>query len=309
MSGTAVPSPSGRTLALAIDIGGTKVALGLVTDDGELVASARFATPRGAPASAAQAVLEQASAFAAEARVVAAGIVLPAVVEEGVLAWAAESIDGWQGLSLRALAEQALHVPTVVEFDGYGATLGEAWRGHARGYPDALIVIVGTGVGAGIMHGGRLYRGRTAIAGGIGWIRFPGGDGLGPKLEEVAAGPGILAAARALRPDASYADTEAVFASAAAGDETAASVVEHAMQVLSAGVGAVVAALAPDIVVLGGSVGARPDVVASVRRLLPQVTQPFAAAGTRVEGSALGPLSSLYGAARFAHLFAQGKEP
>ncbi len=296
-------------LALAIDIGGTKIALGLVTADGDLVASERFATPRGPASAAARTVLERARTFAADAGPVAAGIVLPAVVRDGVIAWAAESIDGWQGLPLRALAEEMLHIPAVGEFDGYAATLGEAWRGHARGYPDAVIVIVGTGVGAGIMHEGRLYRGRTAIAGGIGWIRFPTRDGLGPKLEEVAAGPGILAAARARRPETAYPDTEAVFACAADGDDAAASVIEHAMRVLAAGVGAVVATLAPDIVVLGGSVGARPDVVSAVRRLLPDVTQPFAAAGTRVEGSALGPLSSLYGAARLAHLFVQGKEP
>jgi glucokinase len=301
----------GRLPILAIDIGGTKVALGLVDADGELLAVERFATPREAPAAAVATILDRARTFVAGRPIAVCGIVLPAVIDDGFIVWSAESIAGWDGIQLRDLAVATLEVPCIVEFDGYGATLGEAWQGHARGYPDAAIVIVGTGIGAGFVHEGRLYRGRTAIAGGIGWIRLPAEDGFGPKLEAVASGPAILAAARAAARAAgadadTYHDTEAVFTRAVSGDPLAAAVVERAMRALAIGVGAVVALLAPDIVVLGGSIGSRPDVVAAVRRLLPETTQPVAAAGVRVEGSALDALSSLYGAARLAQQFLEG---
>jgi glucokinase len=294
---------------LAVDIGGTKVALAIVTEDGSVLASERLPTPRIAPRAAVAEILERAATLAGPARVAAGGIVLPAVVEEGRIAWAAESIAGWDGLPLASLASEAVGVPFAVEFDGYGATLGELWQGCARGYQDAVIVIVGTGIGAGFVHNGQLVRGKSGVAGGIGWFRCPRGEILGPTLEELAAGPAILTAARELDPATGYPDTEAVFRAAQGGNPAAASVVQRALLALSAGIGSVVALLAPEIVVLGGSVGARADVVDAVRRHLGGTTQPFAARSIRVEPSALGPYSSLYGAAYLAHQLAQGKEP
>jgi predicted NBD/HSP70 family sugar kinase len=199
----------------------------------------------------------------------------------------------------------------VVEFDGYGAALGEWWHGSARGYDDAAIVIAGTGVGAGVIHGGRLYRGASTIAGGIGWFRFPRASVQGRRLEDLASGPAILAHARRLngRDRAAYPDTAAVFAAGEGGDLAAQRAIERGMVALASGVGAIVALLAPEIVVLGGSVGARPDTVARVRELVATMTQPFAMQTVKIEGSSLGPLSSLYGAAYFAHQLDQGKEP
>ncbi len=294
---------------LAVDIGGTKVALAVVGEDGSVLTSDRLPTPRIDSRRAVAEILERAATLAGPAHVAAGGIVLPAVVEEGRVAWAAESIAGWDGLPLARMASEAVGVPFAVEFDGYGATLGELWQGCARGYQDAVIVIIGTGIGAGFVHNGQLFRGRSGVAGGIGWFRCPRGDTLGPKLEELAAGPAILAAARELNPAAAYPDTEAVFSAAQKGDPAAASVVQRALLALSAGIGSVVALLAPEIVVLGGSVGARADVVDAVRRHLGGTTQPFAARSIRVESSALGSLSSLYGAAYLALRLASGKEP
>ncbi len=295
---------------LAIDIGGTKVAVAVVTATGDVVEERRFSTPHGPALAAVDEILGWASELAARHSVVACGIVLPAVIEEGRIAWAAASIAGWDGVPLRDRAGERLGVPVVAEFDGYGATLGEWWQGSARGYDDAAVV-VGTGVGAGLIHAGRLYRGTSAVAGGIGWFRFPRGATQGPRLEDLASGPAILARARRLHggDGAVYPDTRAVFAAAEAGDLAAHRAVERGWRALAAGVGAIVALLAPEIVVLGGSVGARPDTVARVRELVKISTQPFAAQTVKVEGSSLGPLSSLYGAAYLAHQLDQGKEP
>lgn len=295
---------------LAIDIGGTKVALALVTAGGRVVEKRIYATPKATPNTAVATVLGWAAELARGRAAASCGIVLPAVVQEGRLAWVAESIAGWDGLALRDLAADRLGVPAVVEFDGYGATLGEWWQGSARGHRDAAVVIAGTGVGAGFMHGGRLIRGAMAIAGGIGWLRFPYDGTPGPRLEDVASGPAILAEARRLRggDPSAYPDTPAVFTAAEEDDPAAGAAVERGLLALTAGVGAIVALFAPEIVVLGGSVGARPDVVERVRGLLMDMTQPFAARGVKVEGSSLGALSSLYGAAYLALQLSRGKE-
>lgn len=295
---------------LAVDIGGTKVALAVVAADGAVTERRIIRTPSGPPDAAVETILCRAAELMSDYPVRACGIVLPAIVDEGRIAWAAESIGGWEGIALRHLATERLHVPCVVDFDGYGATLGEWWQGSARGYRDAAIVIVGTGVGAGLIHEGELYRGAAAIAGGIGWLHFPHYASPGPRLEDVASGPAILAEARRLRgrDHDAYSDTPAVFTAALAGDPAAAGAVERGLLALTAGVGAIVALLAPEIVVLGGGVGARPDVVERVRQMLMGMTQPFAARGVRVEGSSLGALSSLYGAAYLAHRLTRGKE-
>jgi glucokinase len=294
---------------LAVDIGGTKVALAVVSQDGSILARDQIPTPRLAPEDAANEILDRAKELASAHRIGGCGLVLPAVVSEQRIVWAAESVDGWAGLPLARLASQALGVPSCIEFDGYAATLGEFWQGRGRGRSDLVIVIVGTGIGAGIVHAGHLYRGFTGVAGGIGWMRFPTGDDLGPRLEEVASGPAILGAARAADPTASYPDTEAVFVAASGGDPAAQGAVRSAMLALTAGVGAIVALLAPEIVVLGGSVGVRDETVRAVRAGLADATQPFAAPTVRVEPSALGSLSSLYGAAYLALQVLHGKEP
>jgi glucokinase len=294
---------------LAVDIGGTKVALAVVSQDGSILARDQIPTPRLAPEDAANEILERAKVLAGVHQVAACGLVLPAVVNEQRIVWAAESVDGWAGLPLARLASQALGVPSYIEFDGYAATLGEFWQGHGRGHRDLAIVIVGTGVGAGIVHAGRLYRGVSGVAGGIGWMRFPTANDFGSRLEDVASGPAILAAARAADPTASYLDTEAVFVAASREDPAAQGAVRSAMLALTAGVGAIVALLAPEIVVLGGSVGVRHETVSAIRAGLADATQPFAAPTVRIEPSALGSLSSLYGAAYLALQVLHGKEP
>lgn len=296
---------AGRTdRVVAIDVGGTKVAMAVVRDDGSFEAEHAMPTPRGDARSAVAAILAAAGRLVAGRDVRAAAIVLPAVVEDGVVAWAAQGIPGWSGLPLATMARDVLGVPTVVEFDGYAATLGEARRGAGRGCRDVAVVIAGTGVGAGIVHDGRLVRGAIGVAGGIGWMRWPVGDGLSEPMESIASGPAILAAAGAAavrlgrRPD--FADTAAVFEAARAGDAAAAGAIDAAVRALAAGVGVIVALLAPELVVLGGGVGARPEVVDRVRELVVATTQPHAAARIRIERSTLGALSSLHGAACLA---------
>ena len=239
------------------------------------------------------------------------GIVLPAVIKEGNIAWAAASIEEWAGLPLHGLATRRLGMPVVVEFDGYGAALGEWWRGTPAAYDDAAVVIAGTGVGAASSTAagciGERARSPVGSAGSVSRVhrRRVGASRI------CASGPAILAHARRLnsRDRAAYPDTAAVFAAGEGGDLAAQRAIERGMVALASGVGAIVALLAPEIVVLGGSVGARPDTVARVRELAATMTQPFAMQTVKIEGSSLGPLSSLYGAAYFAHQLDQGKEP
>jgi glucokinase len=290
---------------LAVDVGGTKSAFGLFDPAGRLLERKLVPTPHGQNVDVPRRTLEAARAFLGGRQVAACGVDLPAIVEGGVVIWAAQSVAEWARTPLRTLAESELGCPCAAEYDGYAAAVGEAWQGAAAGYQDAIVVVVGTGIGAGVIRGGELYRGLRTIAGGIGWTRLPCGEGLGERLEDVAAGPAILARARRL---GDYATTAEVFGAAGAGDPAAGRVVQQAELTLAAALGGAAALLAPEVVVLGGSVGARDDVVAAMRRLVPQATQPTVGANLRIEASALGPLSSLYGAAYLARQLLQQRE-
>lgn len=288
-------------LVLGVDIGGTKVAFGLVDGSGRVVDRDRVPTPAGDPASCLEEILEHARQFVA-GRARACGIALPAVVDAGRVAWAAETIPDWRNLDIAAAGSAVLGVPCVAEFDGYAATIGEAWIGGAAGYAEAVVVIVGTGIGAGIIHQGLLYRGGVAIAGGVGWMRWPTRDGLSEKLESIGSGPAICAyATSASKPSRSYSDAAEVFAAAAIGDLAAKSAIERAAHAVGAAVGVLIAVLGPQVVVLGGGVGSRAEFVEAVRRTAVCATQPNAASLVEIGGSPLGGLSSLYGAAHLAH--------
>lgn len=289
--------------ALAIDIGGTKTLFGVFDADGRLVREARVPTPHGDPELAVDELIRQAREVIEGLPVEACGVVMPAVVADGVVQWAAWSFPGWDGMPLASRFQRTLGVPCSLEFDGYAAALGEVWQGGARGHRDAAVVIVGTGVGAGFVHAGELYRGPCGVAGAIGWLRFPDGDRLGEPMESIASGTAILARARAAHPrsEAAYADAPAVFLAASGGDPVAARVILDATLALASGVGAIVAMLAPEIVILGGGVGSRPDVVRDVREFVLRGTQPFVARAVAIEGATLGNRSSLYGAGYLAH--------
>jgi glucokinase len=227
---------------------------------------------------------------------------VPAVVDAGVLTWTPPTLPGWSGINLGQLATRGLGVRSTVEFDGYAAALGERWLGRARGYRDSVVIIVGTGIGAGLIHGGRLVRGSSGVAGAIGWLRSTARDGVSLPLEDVASGTAILRNAVARLPSGAtpYADTAAVFTAADAADPIAVQTIDEAVSALGDAVSALISILAPQIVVLGGGVGSRVDLVDRVRDTVRRTAQPHAAAGVLIEPSSLGATSSLMGAAYLA---------
>lgn len=287
---------------LAIDIGGTKTAYAVVTRRGRILHQVSIATPLGSAKHAVGQILDTARQASRPFRLAGCGLAVPAVVDAGTLSWTPEAFRGWSGLALGALGERALGVPCVVEFDGYAAALGERWLGRSHGFRDSVVVIVGTGIGSGYIHRGRLVRGSTGVAGAVGWLRSVGRHGMSEPLEEVASGSAILrnATGRLTAGATPYADTASVFAAADTGDPIAIRTIGEAVSALGDAVGALVSILAPQIVVLGGGVGSRPGLVDRVREVARRTAPPHSAAAVLIEPSSLGGQSSLIGAAYLA---------
>src|SRR5947208_15162057 len=143
---------------------------------------------------------------------------VPGVVEEGTgLLRLAENVAGLEGRAFASELQSALGLPVTLENDVNLAALGEQWQGVARGVDDFVFLSIGTGMGAGLVLGGELHRGRHGAAGEIDFALVGVDERLDPSAPEIAQ----LASRFAAR----EADARAVFGAARNGDENARAVV------------------------------------------------------------------------------------
>lgn len=157
------------TCVLAIDIGGTKLAAGVVDAQGAVLVRDRVPTPpRDVWPAVARLVKRVLAASPLEPTACGIGCGGPMDLAAGTVS--PLHIPTWRAFPLRDFAERLTGLPTVVDNDAKAIVLAEAWRGAARGHDDVLGMVVGTGVGGGIISRGRLLGGRHGNAGHIGHL-------------------------------------------------------------------------------------------------------------------------------------------
>lgn len=194
---------AGVTAVLAVDIGGTKMAVGLVGADGRLGHARRAATPAGPDGEAVFATLarlvdEVLTLHDEREPPVACGVGCGGPMARGGETVSPLNITGWRGFPLRARLAECTGLRTFVDNDAKALALGEGWTGAAAGERDFLAMVVSTGVGGGIVLDGRLLDGAAGNAGHIGHvIAAPGGRscvcGARGCLEAEASGTAIAA--------------------------------------------------------------------------------------------------------------------
>lgn len=215
----------------------------------------------------------------------------PGVVEAGVVRHLI-GLPGWEGLDLRARLTQLFGTPVLVDNDCNLATLAEGWQGVARDVQDLVYVLSGNRTGAGLLLRGRLYRGFAGGAGEIGALPVLGWQQAPDAIAAVSA--------HGLEPD-----REAVFAASAQGNAAAMAAVEEFTSRLATGIAALVLALDPELVVLGGGVSKAGDLL--MEPLRRHVERLSVVRTPRLEASTLGDLSVALGAVKVAvdHLWAR----
>ncbi|GAA2505766.1 ROK family protein [Streptomyces gobitricini] len=254
-------------LVAALDIGGTKIAGALVDGDGGVLLRARRPTPAREDAEtvmgAVEAVLAELAASALWPGVGAVGIGSAGPVDASAGTVSPVNVPGWRDFPLVERVRRATGgLPVELVGDGVAMTAAEHWLGAARGHHNALCMVVSTGVGGGLVLGGRLHTGPTGNAGHIGHISVDlDGDpcpcGARGCVERIASGPNIARRARenGWRPGPDGDTTAAaVAASARAGDPVATASFERAARALAAGIAATAALVEIDIAVIGGGV-------------------------------------------------------
>jgi glucokinase len=251
-----------RRLAIGIDVGGTKIAGGLVDlATGEVIE--RRIVPTLAERSGA-AVLSDVLAMSEElletasgAPVLGIGVGVAELVDPAGNVRSSHAI-AWEGLPIREWLSQI--GPTTVEADVRAAALAEARYGAGRGYRTFAFVTVGTGISSCLVLDGTPFAGArgNALVLTSGQVSVPHQDGLVWSRfvpEAFASGPAIVARYRQ-RTGREVTRAEDVFAAMVAGDETALLVVESAAEALGSSIGFLVNVTDPDAVIVGGGLGA-----------------------------------------------------
>ena len=257
-----------RYICLGFDSGGTKSAV-LVADTGGRILC-REESPTGAPRETLEKLFEIASRFP---RAALAGISCGGPLDEGKgLILSPPNLPGWDRVPITEMVSRRFGIPTALMNDADAGALAE-WRfGAGRGCESLVFLTFGTGLGAGLVLGGRRYRGASGYAGELGHIRLaddgPVGYGKRGSFEGFASGGGIAQSARAAALRAiergetvAYASTVESLASvsaktvaeaAFAGDPTAIEVYREAGRRLGQGLAIVVDLVNPERILLGG---------------------------------------------------------
>ena len=305
-------------LILAIDIGGTKMAVGLVDGEGNATHVDRTPSPanqRGdAMWDALNRLLDSVLESAGNPRITGVGVGCagPMIWPEGVVS--PTNIVGWREFPLRRkLKERFVDIPVRLHNDAICMAIAENWKGAAAGHDNALGMVVSTGVGGGLIVGGRLVDGGFGNAGHIGHIVI---DPSGPAcrcggrgcLEAIARGPATVAWAveEGWTPSNSGdpLDGKTLAEDARNGDEVAIAAFRRAGSAVGVGLASVAALLDLDIAVIGGGL------VQSGDLLMAPIKQAFEehAGMTFVKRMKIVPaeLDQLAGVVGAAALFADG---
>ncbi|TAK71069.1 MAG: ROK family glucokinase [Actinomycetota bacterium] len=269
------------TLTIGIDIGGTKIAAGVVTEDGTIVADTRRPTPvRDADAVVAT-IIDLVAELRQDRQIEAIGVGVAGLVDSDRARVMFAPNLGWVEQPLRAEIEHGTNLPTVVENDANVAAWGEYRHGAGRGHDDVTVITVGTGIGGGIVLGGNLIRGAHGAAAEIGHLQLvpdgrPCACGRRGCWEQYASGNALVREARLLaaerRPDAKLmlslgdgtpegVQGRHVTDAARKGDPVALEAFQRAGTALGEGLTDLVALLDPASFVLGGGVAEAGDLL------------------------------------------------
>jgi glucokinase len=272
-----------ETLVVGVDIGGTKVAAGLVNHNGEIKTQVR--TPMVANREAGDGLAAVVSAIDllfthdTKARTLIGGIGIcapgPLDPNTGVVI-NPPNVPCWRNFPLADEIEKIYGVPVKVENDANAAGLAEAYWGAGRGFRNIFYAGIGTGIGTGIVCDNRIYNGRTGAAAEGGHMSIdyhgpPCGCGKPGCIEILAAGPAIARRARARLAcengarsamlDMAHGNIDAVTSEMvghayAAGDALAKQVLQETVDLLSLWLSNIVDLLEPDVIIIGGGVAA-----------------------------------------------------
>lgn len=253
-----------------VDIGGTKIAVGLGNENGQIVLEERFPTKEAVQGAVGiQRIAQEIRRLCDRQQITvndlaAIGVGSPGPLDHGTLLRTA-NLPEWEGINLVTGLESLLQKPCRVENDATAAGMGEWMFGAGKGTRNMVYVTVSTGIGSGIVANGQLYGGAQGNAGELGHVVVePGGPlchcGNHGCLETLASGTAIARIGQEQKIQSDYLrnldpiDAPAVFAGARAEDRVCRNIIDAAARNLGRGLSIMVNVQNPERIVLGGGV-------------------------------------------------------
>ena len=307
---------------IGLDLGGTKLASAIFDHEGTVISKNLVYLENRSGKEVGSLIKDQIIVLIKYARenhlyISGIGISVPGIYSTETRRVWAPNIPGWEDYPLYddiLSVTGELKINIIIDNDRVCSVLGEVWKGKARGCKNVVLLLVGTGIGAGIMTNGEIVRGYGGAAGAIGWLALdrpfrPEYASCG-CFEYWASGNGIAAVARELvEKDRNYSGilkskppdeitSHDVFSALDRGDSIARKVLDQAIECWGMTVANLVSLFNPEKIIFGGGVfGPALKFLDDIYKEALKWAQPVSIKQVTLEGSALGSESVLYGAA------------
>ena len=292
---------------IGVDVGDTSVMLGIVDDKGQVhLRKEAVYTEAGSTAPVMDVIIgsirELADASIGIEAFSGIGVSAAGCINsvEGKVAINGGNVPNWSHTEVCSILRKEFDIPVTLANDANCAILGEFWTGAAKGYTDVLGITLGTGVGGGVITGGRLLEGSHGFAGELG--HFPthaGGDhcicGLDGCFERYASTSSMIRSAIDIDPE--FRNGKALFSAAAAGEMHAKSILDNRITEIAYGIAGFVHVFDPQLVLIGGGVSAQKEMLVKPlgEKVLSMIMPDFAA-DLEFKAAALGNDAGMVGA-------------
>lgn len=304
---------------IGIDLGGTKVASAVFTENGSMIEKDITFLGNRKGADVGKLITEKIcelldSGGHEGTEIKSVGISVPGISHSDSGTVWAPNIPGWDDYPLLAEVKAVCgRIPVTIDSDRACYIMGEVWQGNARECRNAIFLSVGTGIGAGILIDGEVLRGNHDIAGAIGWMALsrPFRDEYVNCgcFEHYASGEGIAKTIRTfLNEDITYSGdlrkipvekitSHEVFSAFEQGDHLAATVIRQCVEFWGMAVANLVSLFNPEKIILGGGVfGPAINLIPAIRKEALRWAQPVSISQVSIEASALAGDAGIYGA-------------
>lgn len=296
---------------LGIDIGGTFIKIGAVSASGEVSMRREVPIDRSGNETVMETLMRGIDGFLEDAGLDAAafegiGVSSAGCIDSvnGCVAENGGNVPNWSHTSVAGPLSERYGLPAAIANDGNCVALAEAWTGAAKGKRDVICVVLGTGIGGGIISGGRLIEGTHGFGGEIG--HFPthadllmsGGDKWSSHYETFASTAALVRKAKACGKE--WHGGREIFSAAGAGDPDALSILDSWTSEIAAGITGLVHIFDPETVLIGGGVSAQEELmIKPVRAKVLETVTPDMANGLEIKAAALGNSAGMAGAVKY----------
>ena len=296
---------------LGVDIGGTFIKLGIVDDAGNVRMRREVPIDRSGSATVMETVMSGIDALLKDCGLEAdafegIGVSSAGCIDttKGCVAENGGNIPNWSYTSVAGPLSERYGIAATIANDGNCVALAEAWIGAAKGVRDVICVVLGTGVGGGIISGGRLIEGSHGFGGEIG--HFPThadllmtGEKKWGSHYETFASTGALVR-RALASGKDWPNGREIFEAAASGDAAALEILDGWTTEVAAGITGLVHIFDPSVVLIGGGVSAQEELlIRPVRAKVLDTVTPDMASGLVLKAAELGNNAGMVGAVKY----------